>query len=64
MQVLALGVLINSLAQTPFALLQGVGRPDLPAKFHLIELPVYVGIAWILVSQFGIHLRSIGSHPV
>jgi O-antigen/teichoic acid export membrane protein len=54
MQVLALGVLINSLAQTPFALLQGVGRPDLPAKFHLIELPVYVGIAWILVSQFGI----------
>jgi len=25
MQVLALGVLINSLAQTPFALLQGVG---------------------------------------
>jgi len=54
MQVLALGVLINSLAQTPFALLQGVGRPDLPAKFHLIELPIYVGIAWILVSQFGI----------
>lgn len=54
MQVLALGMLINSLAQTPFALLQGVGRPDLPAKFHLIELPIYVGIAWILVSQFGI----------
>lgn len=54
MQVLALGVLINSLAQTPFALLQGVGRPDLPAKFHLIELPIYVGIAWILIGEFGI----------
>lgn len=53
-QVLALGVLINSLAQTPFALLQGVGRPDLPAKFHLIELPIYVGMVWILVSEFGI----------
>ncbi len=54
MQVLAVGVLINSLAHTPFALLQGVGRPDLPAKFHLIELPMYVGIAWILIGEFGI----------
>ncbi len=54
MQVLVLGVLINSLALTPFALLQGIGRPDLPAKFHLLELPVYIGIAWILVNEFGI----------
>lgn len=54
MQILAFGVLINSFGQTPFAFLQGVGRPDLPAKFHLIELPVYIALAWILVSQFGI----------
>jgi O-antigen/teichoic acid export membrane protein len=54
LQILAIGVLINSLAYTPFTLLQGVGRPDLPAKFHLIELPIYAGIAWILVSEFGI----------
>ena len=54
MQILAVGVLINSLALTPYAFLQGVGRPDLPAKFHLIELPVYIGVAWILVSKFGI----------
>jgi len=55
LQVLALGVLINSLAHTPFALLQGVGRPDLPAKFHLFELLIYVGIAWLLVSKWGIN---------
>jgi len=54
LQILALGVLINSLAWPPFALLQGAGRPDLPAKFHLFELPVYVGIAWVLVSNWGI----------
>lgn len=54
MQVLSLGVLINSLAIAPFSFLQGVGRPDLPAKFHLIELPIYIGIAWILVKQYGI----------
>lgn len=54
MQVLVVGVLINSLAHTPFALLQGTGRPDLPAKFHMIELPIYIIVAWILVSEFGI----------
>jgi len=54
MQILALGVLVNSLAHTPYALLQGVGRPDLTAKFHLLELPLYIGIAWLLVSRWGI----------
>ena len=54
LQLLAVGMLINSLAHTPFSLLQGVGRPDLPAKFHLLELPVYIAVAWILVSKLGI----------
>ena len=55
LQLLALGVLINSLAYAPFALLQGIGRPDLPAKFHLIELPFYIVVVWLLVSHFGIN---------
>jgi O-antigen/teichoic acid export membrane protein len=54
LQVLTLGVLINSLAWIPCALLQGAGRPDLPAKFHLFELPLYVGILWFSVNQWGI----------
>ena len=54
LQILAIGVLINSLSYAPFALLQGVGRPDLPAKFHMIELPVYIIVAWILINNFGI----------
>ncbi|MFX0132881.1 MAG: flippase [Candidatus Hodarchaeota archaeon] len=55
LQILSIGVLVNSLARTPFALLQGVGRPDLPAKFHLLELPIYTGMAWLLVSKLGIN---------
>jgi len=55
LQLLALGVLINSLACAPFALLQGIGRPDLPAKFHLIELPIYIVVVWLLVSHYGIN---------
>ena len=54
LQVLAWGVLINSLAYIPYALLQGLGRPDLPARFHLMELPLYVGVAWLLVAYGGI----------
>lgn len=54
LQILALGVLVNSLAHSPYALLQGVGRPDITAKFHLLELSFYVGIAWVLVSRLGI----------
>jgi len=54
LQILALGVLVNSLAHIPFALLRGAGRPDLPAKFHLLEFPLYIGIVWLLISQWGI----------
>jgi Membrane protein involved in the export of O-antigen and teichoic acid len=48
LQWLAVGVFANSLAQAPFAMLQGIGRPDLTAKLHLMELPLYVaGLAWV-----------------
>jgi O-antigen/teichoic acid export membrane protein len=54
MQILAVGLLINALAYVPYSLLQGVGRPDLTAKFHLLELPIHVGLAWFLVSLYGL----------
>lgn len=54
MQILTIGVLINSLAHIPFALLQGSGRPEIPAKFHLIELSFYIVILWIFVVNYGI----------
>lgn len=53
-QVLAFGILMNSLAQVPYALLQGLGRPDMTAKLHLIELPLHATLAWLLVKQWGI----------
>lgn len=54
MQVLSLGVFVNSMAFVPFALLQGVGRADITAKFHLLELPLHIVLAWVLVSKWGI----------
>ncbi len=51
---LALGVFINSLARVPHALVQGVGRPDLTAKLHLMELLPYAGALWLLVRYIGV----------
>jgi O-antigen/teichoic acid export membrane protein len=51
---LAIGIFINSLARLPFIALQGKGRPDLTAKLHLAELPIYVLALWGLVEAFGI----------
>lgn len=59
LQYLAVGVFINSLAQVPFACLQGVGRPDLTATLHLIELPLYLGLLWWLIGARGIEGAAI-----
>jgi len=54
MQLLAIGVFINSFAHVPLGMVQGAGRPDLTAKLHLIELPFYLLLLWWLLSTHGI----------
>lgn len=54
LQLLTAGVLVNSLAFIPFALIQSAGRPDITAKLHFIELPFYVFGIWILVTHYGL----------
>jgi O-antigen/teichoic acid export membrane protein len=54
LQILTLGTLINCVAFVPFGLLQGLGRPDLTAKFHLGELPFYGACLWVLLPRFGL----------
>ena len=51
---LAIGVFVNCVAQVPYTALQGIGRPDLTAKLHLLELPAYLLLLWVLVGRFGI----------
>lgn len=53
-QILAIGVLFNSPANVPYSLIQGLGRPDITAKFHLLELVLYVPLVWLLVKALGI----------
>jgi O-antigen/teichoic acid export membrane protein len=54
MQWLAVGVFLNGLAHVPSAMLQGVGRPDLTALLHVVELPLYLAVAWWLIVTRGI----------
>lgn len=54
LQWLTVGVFINSLAQIPFALVQGAGRPDITAKLHLAELPFYFLALWWMINVYGI----------
>jgi O-antigen/teichoic acid export membrane protein len=49
-----IGAWFNGLAFIPFAQLQGQGRPDLPAKFHLLELFPFLLLLWVFVNQFGL----------
>ncbi len=58
-QVFSMAVLINFLALVPFTFLQGIGRPDIPAKFHLAEIPVYLLILWPLIRSWGIEGAAV-----
>lgn len=54
LRILAVGVLVNGLALVPFTLLQGLGRADLTGRFHLLELPVQLVLAWVLIRAWGV----------
>jgi O-antigen/teichoic acid export membrane protein len=58
LQLLVIGLVVNSLAQVAFALVQAVGRPDLTAKRHIVELPVYVALMLLVIPGGGIRAAA------
>jgi len=54
-RVLAVAVLMNCLAHVPFTHIQSVGRPDVTAKFHLLELPIYAVMLFFLAKSWGLN---------
>lgn len=53
-EVILVGVWINSLAFLPSSHLQAMGRPDVVARLHLIELVPFVGLLWWSLHAFGL----------
>nr|WP_320133693.1 oligosaccharide flippase family protein [uncultured Holophaga sp.] len=45
-EILLIGIWFNSLAHVPYFFLQARGRPDIVAKIHALELPVFAVAAW------------------
>jgi O-antigen/teichoic acid export membrane protein len=54
LQWIAIGVFVNSYAQVSSAFIQGIGRPDITAKLHLLELPLYIALLFWLLGLYGI----------
>jgi O-antigen/teichoic acid export membrane protein len=54
-QILAMGFLVNSLSDIPLALIQGIGRTDLPAKLNLFESAVFIPLSWLFIKTWGIN---------
>ena len=54
LQILAIGALLNFLARLPFGAVQAVGQPDVAAKCHLLELPIYAALCFLLIPRWGI----------
>ena len=53
MRLITVSVFLSCLGRVPFALLQGVGRADLTAKLHLVELPTYGLLLLWLTRAYG-----------
>jgi O-antigen/teichoic acid export membrane protein len=53
-EIIAIGLFANSIAQLPYAWLQGVGRSRITAQIHLVELPLYVLGLYFCVDYWGI----------
>lgn len=53
-RLLAVGVLLNCLAQIPFTLLQAAGKSSFTAKTHFLELGVQLVAVFPLIHLFGI----------
>lgn len=53
-EILVFGIWANSLAFIPWGLLQAEGRPDLTAKFHVVELVPYVLALRIGLTRHGL----------
>lgn len=54
LQVLAAAMLFNAVAHVPYGAIQSAGRPDLTAKCHVVELPLYAALLFGLAAWLGL----------
>lgn len=55
MLLLSAGVFLNCVSAIPYTAIQAFNRPDLTAKVHLIQLPLYLIALYFLATHFDIN---------
>lgn len=59
LKIMAVGIVFNAAAFIPFAFIQSVGRSYITARFHMIELALYVPCLMYSLTYFGVVGASI-----
>jgi O-antigen/teichoic acid export membrane protein len=54
LQILTVALIVVSVARIPYASIQAAGRPDVTAKLHLLELPIYVSLLAVCTTTLGL----------
>jgi O-antigen/teichoic acid export membrane protein len=54
LQILAAGVMVNAVSQGPATMIVSIGRPRDLALLHLVQLPVFLAVVWVLTEHMGI----------
>jgi O-antigen/teichoic acid export membrane protein len=59
LQILSVGLFFNAIATVPFFLLQGIGKPNIPAKIHVLELIIFSAMFYFMIKYFGLNGAAI-----
>ena len=54
LELLLIGAWFNGIADIPYSFLQGQGRPDLVAKWHVLQFLPFIALLWFLLHRFGL----------
>lgn len=61
LQIISIGAIFNFIARIPFTFIQGLNRPDITAKIHLLELPIFLIMLFVLINMYGIKGAAIAT---
>jgi O-antigen/teichoic acid export membrane protein len=53
-KLLAAAAFVQAICFVPLTSLQAMGRPDVTTKYYLAEIPVYIGLCFLLIPWLGV----------
>jgi O-antigen/teichoic acid export membrane protein len=53
-KILTAAVFFQAVCYVPLTSLQAMGRPDVAAKYYMVEIPFYIGLCFLLIPPFGV----------